>query len=147
MDENNNIVRFSFNLEKEQRQFVHLYATTELQLSASILLRALIYSLEENRTIAHKLIDTIFMEVDEENETIENKIDTITNQSKTKLVRFNLDLDISQHNFIKVYSKTVGIPVSIIMRALIYILETDDEVKEILNNIIFVEDDENEDEA
>lgn len=58
---------------------------------------------------------------------------------KRKTVRFTLDLDSEQHRFLKLFSIENGIQSSVIMRALIYILEVDEEVANRVIDEIFAE--------
>jgi len=49
----------------------------------------------------------------------------MVNQSARRIVRFSLDLDVEQRNFLRLYALKNEINASIVMRAMIYILETD----------------------
>lgn len=58
---------------------------------------------------------------------------------KRKTVRFTLDLDSEQHRFLKLFSIENGIQSSVIMRALIYLLEVDEELANRIIDEIFAE--------
>lgn len=58
---------------------------------------------------------------------------------KRKTIRFSVDLDTDQHKFLKLFSNENGIQSSIIMRALIYQLEVDEELANRVIDEIFVE--------
>jgi hypothetical protein len=49
----------------------------------------------------------------------------MTNDTGRRIVRFSLDLDVEQRNFLRLYALKNEINASIVMRAMIYILETD----------------------
>lgn len=55
-----------------------------------------------------------------------------------RVVRFSLDLDVEQKNFLRMYAVKNGISASIILRALIYKLETDIEFSNEVLDLIFV---------
>lgn len=63
------IVRFSLDLEAEQRNFVRLFALKN-GINASVVMRAMLYRLETDPIFANQVIDLIFSvpeeEVDEE---------------------------------------------------------------------------------
>lgn len=44
---------------------------------------------------------------------------------KTRIVRFSLDLDVSQKNFLRMLAAKNEINASVVLRALIYLLQTD----------------------
>lgn len=62
------VVRFSLDLDVEQKNFLRMYASKN-QISASILLRAMIYTLETDLQFSNRILDLIFLapevEVDE----------------------------------------------------------------------------------
>lgn len=58
---------------------------------------------------------------------------------KRKTIRFSVDLDTDQHRFLKLFSSENGIQSSIIMRALIYQLEVDEDLANRVIDEIFVE--------
>lgn len=58
---------------------------------------------------------------------------------KRKTVRFTLDLDSEQHRFLKLFSIENGIQSSVIMRALIYLLEVDEDLANRIIDEIFAE--------
>lgn len=69
------VVRFSLDLDVEQKNFLRTFAAKN-ELSASLVLRAMIYELETNIDFANRIIDLIFyspeIEVeDEEGEDID----------------------------------------------------------------------------
>lgn len=62
------IVRFSLDLDVEQKNFLKLFATNN-DIQAAVVLRALIYCLETDVKLANQVLDAIFIdpEVDENN--------------------------------------------------------------------------------
>lgn len=46
----------------------------------------------------------------------------------SKSIRFTVDLEKDQYDFLKKFSEEQGITSSIVLRALLYILETDEEI-------------------
>jgi hypothetical protein len=64
------IVRFSLDLEAEQRNFVRLFALKN-GINASVVMRALLYTLETDPNFANSIIDLIFEVPEEEVETEE----------------------------------------------------------------------------
>lgn len=69
------VVRFSLDLDVEQKNFLRLYAAKN-ELSASIVLRAMIYILETDIEFSNRVLDLIFLapevEVDELDEELED---------------------------------------------------------------------------
>lgn len=66
-------VRFSLDLDVEQRNYLRLYAAKN-ELSASIVLRAMIHILQSDPSFSNRILDLIFVapEADEEEfETLE----------------------------------------------------------------------------
>lgn len=66
-------VRFSLDLDVEQRNFLRLYAAKN-DLSASIVLRAMIHILQSDPAFSNRILDLIFVAPeadDEEFETLE----------------------------------------------------------------------------
>ena len=65
------VVRFSLDLDVEQKNFLRTFAARN-ELSASLVLRAMIYELQTNIDFSNRIIDLIFyspeIEVDEEEE-------------------------------------------------------------------------------
>lgn len=55
-----------------------------------------------------------------------------------RVVRFSLDLDVEQKNFLRMYALKANISSSIILRAMIYALETDIEFSNRILDLIFV---------
>lgn len=70
------VVRFSLDLDVEQKNFLRTFAAKN-ELSASLVLRAMIYELQTNVDFANRIIDLIFYspeiesEDDEEGEDID----------------------------------------------------------------------------
>jgi hypothetical protein len=68
-----------------------------------------------------------------------------------RVVRFSLDLDVEQKNFLRTYAAKNELSASIVLRAMIYVLETDIEFSNRILDLIFyspeieVEDEEGED--
>lgn len=55
-----------------------------------------------------------------------------------RVVRFSLDLDVEQKNFLRLYAAKSEISASIVLRAMIYILETDINFSNRILDLIFV---------
>jgi len=74
------VVRFSLDLDVEQKNFLRLYAAKN-ELSASIVLRAMIYILETDVEFNQRVLDLIFMapevEVDDLDDDIDAGFDTL----------------------------------------------------------------------
>lgn len=60
-------------------------------------------------------------------------------QSERSTIRFSVDLDPEQHKFLKLFSIENGIQASVIMRALIYQLEINEELANRVIDEIFSE--------
>ena len=60
--------------------------------------------------------------------------------------RISLDLHRSQRDWLKIYSLRAGLTTSIVLRALIYLLETKVDLQDELLDIIFLAEDEDLDE-
>ncbi|MBC9705820.1 MAG: hypothetical protein H9W81_12785 [Enterococcus sp.] len=58
---------------------------------------------------------------------------------KRETVRFTLDLDPEQHRFLKLYSLENGVKASVILRALVYLLEVDETIANRVIDEIFAE--------
>ena len=56
---------------------------------------------------------------------------------KRKTTRFSVDLEIEQHQFLKEFSSENDIKASVIMRALIYLMEIDENVANRVIDYIF----------
>lgn len=56
-----------------------------------------------------------------------------------RFVRFSLDLDVEQKNFLKLFATNNGIQSATVLRALIYLLETDEELMQEVLDAIFIE--------
>ena len=55
-----------------------------------------------------------------------------------RVVRFSLDLDVEQKNFLRLYAAKNELSASIVLRAMIYILETDIEFSNRILDLIFL---------
>lgn len=55
-----------------------------------------------------------------------------------RVVRFSLDLDVEQKNFLRMYAAKNELSASIVLRAMIYILETDIEFSNRILDLIFL---------
>lgn len=55
-----------------------------------------------------------------------------------RVVRFSLDLDVEQKNFLRLYAAKNELSASIVLRAMIYILETDVEFNQRVLDLIFM---------
>lgn len=59
---------------------------------------------------------------------------------KRKTTRFSVDLELQQHQFLKEFSSENDIKASVIMRALIYLMEIDENVANRVIDYIFEEE-------
>lgn len=77
------VVRFSLDLDVEQKNFLRLYAAKN-ELSASIVLRAMIYILETDIEFSNRVMDLIFLapEVEVENLDDEDELEDIDNDAE-----------------------------------------------------------------
>lgn len=57
--------------------------------------------------------------------------------SGRRIVRFSLDLEAEQRNFVRLFALKNGINASVVMRAMIYVLETDPEFANQIIDLIF----------
>ena len=57
--------------------------------------------------------------------------------SSRRIVRFSLDLDVNQRNFVRMFALRSEVNASIVMRAMIYILETDPDFANRIIDTIF----------
>lgn len=57
--------------------------------------------------------------------------------SGRRIVRFSLDLEAEQRNFVRLFALKSGINASVVMRALLYLLETDPEFANRVLDLIF----------
>lgn len=62
------------------------------------------------------------------------------NADKRKTTRFSVDLEIEQHQFLKEFSAENDIKASVIMRALIYLMEIDETIANRIIDKIFEDD-------
>lgn len=65
------VVRFSLDLDASQRQFLKTFAARN-ELSASLVMRALIYLLETDVNMANKILDLIYLSPEVEAERVED---------------------------------------------------------------------------
>lgn len=56
-----------------------------------------------------------------------------------RIVRFSLDLDVEQKNFLKFFATNNGIQAAVVLRALIFLLETDEKLMNATLDAIFIE--------
>lgn len=59
-------------------------------------------------------------------------------QYHPRVVRFSLDLDVEQKNFLKLYAAKAEVSSSIVLRALIHLLQTSPELSDQVLDLIFV---------
>jgi hypothetical protein len=73
------------------------------------------------------------------------------NDNQPRIVRFSLDLDADQKNFLRLYAAKAELSASIVLRAMIHILQTDKDFSDQVLDLIFytpeVEIGEEEDES
>lgn len=70
------VVRFSLDLDVEQKNFLRMYAAKN-ELSASIVLRAMIYILETDIEFSNRILDLIFLAPEVEVEDLDGEDDEL----------------------------------------------------------------------
>ncbi len=70
-DSSRRVVRFSLDLDVEQRNYLRLFALKN-EISASIVMRAMIYILETDPRFANRVIDEIFVAPEVEADDLED---------------------------------------------------------------------------
>lgn len=132
-------VRFTIDFDVEQHRFLKLYSL-ESGLQSAHVIRALVYLLEINESVANAVIDKIFgidietgfTVTDQSNNEVEVKV-------KRKTVRFTIDFDFEQHRFLKLFSLESGVQAALVVRALVDLLEINEEMSNAVFDEIFGE--------
>lgn len=141
-------VRFTIDFDATQHKFLKTFSY-ESGVKSALIIRALVYLLEINESVADAVIDEIFRD-DEELETHEDKLlDKNTEalegnpdgkkMDKKKTVRFTIDFDAEQHRFLKLFSLESGVRSALIIRSLVYLLEISETMANAVINEIFAE--------
>lgn len=123
-------VRFTIDFDAEQHKFLKTFSY-ESGVKSALIVRALVYLLEMNESVADAVIDEIFKDEDETEEFSDNPAESRTipptgNQDKLpkrKTVRFTIDFDSEQHRFLKLFSLESGVQSALIIRSLVHLLE------------------------
>ncbi len=63
---------------------------------------------------------------------------------KRKTVRFTIDFDSEQHRFLKLFSLESGVQSALVIRALVYLLEINEDLANAVIREIFAEDEDDE---
>lgn len=113
--------RYSLDMDREQLRFLKLFAL-QVEHSASAVMRVLVYLLETNSDVQYAVIDEIY--------PVEGEpLAIVTNVSRKgrNLSRFTLDLHVEQSKYLRFVSINQGIDASIILRVMVYLLESNKE--------------------
>lgn len=142
-------VRFTIDFDSEQHRFLKLFSL-ESGVQAALVVRALVYLLEISEPVANAVIDEIFgVEEDESEDTPppapKKAVPAPTPESeaaapvKRKTIRFTIDFDAEQHRFLKLFSLESGVQAALVVRALVYLLETSANMADAVIDEIFGE--------
>lgn len=110
--------RYTLDMNREQLRFLKLFAHQH-DFYASTVVRALIYLLETDAEVQYAVIDEIYP-VDREPLAL---IVEISGKDRN-VSRYTLDLHYEQSNYLGFITINQGIKASVILRAMIYLLET-----------------------
>lgn len=141
-------VRFTIDFDAEQHKFLKTFSY-ESGVKSALIIRALVYLLEINESVADAVIDEIFRD-EEEVEPMdiiptEANTEPLSTSShshrpeKRKTVRFTIDFDSEQHRFLKLFSLESGVRSALIIRSLVYLLEISDTMANAVISEIFAE--------
>lgn len=136
--------RYTLDLNEEQLRFLKLFALQH-SVHASIVMRALIYLLETDADLQYAVIDEIYP-VDREPYGFLVKI----SNKQRGVKRYTVDLHPEQTNYLNFITINQGIKASILLRTMIYLLETDEQVgseplsQKVLELIVEEEEDDEE---
>lgn len=110
--------RYTLDMNREQLRFLKLFAHQN-NLYASTVMRALIYLLETDSDVQYAVIDEIYP-VDREPLGF---IVEVSGKDRN-VARYTIDLHYEQSNYLGFITINQGIKGSVILRAMIYLLET-----------------------
>lgn len=130
-----NTKRYSLDMDREQLRFLKLFAL-QVDKSASAVMRVLVYLLETNSDVQYAVIDEIY--------PVEGEpLSIVTNVSRKgrNISRFTLDLHAEQSKYLRFVSINQGIDASIILRVMVYLLESNQEfngteLQDIVENLL-----------
>lgn len=141
-------VRFTIDFDATQHKFLKTFSY-ESGVKSALIIRALVYLLEINESVADAVIDEIFREEEELDLTDENPLEANTRATeatlqsskaeKRKTVRFTIDFDSEQHRFLKLFSLESGVRSALIIRSLVYLLEISETMANAVISEIFAE--------
>lgn len=140
-------VRFTIDFDAEQHRFLKMFSL-ESGVQAALVVRALVYLLEISEPVANAVIDEIFgIEEDEAaepvaespNPPVEDEQAEVLPPVKRKTIRFTIDFDAEQHRFLKLFSLESGVQAALVVRALVYLLETSSDMANAVIDEIFGE--------
>lgn len=141
-------VRFTIDFDATQHKFLKTFSY-ESGVKSALIIRALVYLLEINESVADAVIDEIFREEEELDLTDENPLEANTKATeatlqsskaeKRKTVRFTIDFDSEQHRFLKLFSLESGVRSALIIRSLVYLLEISETMANAVISEIFAE--------
>lgn len=130
----NRPIRYTVDMDREQHTFMRLFAIHN-DVKAATVFRSMIYLLETRIDLATLVIDTIFRE----------ELPILKNRT-TKPIRYTIDMDGSQHTFLRLFAAHNEIKASTAVRTLLYLLETRLDLATLVIETIF-DDDEDDEEA
>lgn len=142
-------VRFTIDFDATQHKFLKTFSY-ESGVKSALIIRALVYLLEINESVADAVIDEIFRDEEELAKSDENpangRTEAVKGESqedkkpeKRKTVRFTIDFDSEQHRFLKLFSLESGVRSALIIRSLVYLLEISETMANAVINEIFAE--------
>lgn len=141
-------VRFTIDFDATQHKFLKTFSY-ESGVKSALIIRALVYLLEINESVADAVIDEIFREEEELDLGDENLAEASTKApegipqgskaEKRKTVRFTIDFDSEQHRFLKLFSLESGVRSALIIRSLVYLLEISETMANAVISEIFAE--------
>lgn len=140
-------VRFTIDFDFEQHRFLKLFSL-ESGVQTALVVRALVFLLEINESVANAVIDEIFgVDEDDDNEipatttveAVSHEGDEVEFKVKRKTVRFTIDFDSEQHRFLKLFSLESGVQAALVIRALVYLLEINEKIANAVIDEIFGE--------
>lgn len=141
-------VRFTIDFDATQHKFLKTFSY-ESGVKSALIIRALVYLLEINESVADAVIDEIFRDEEELDLGDENPLEANTKApegtpqgskaEKRKTVRFTIDFDSEQHRFLKLFSLESGVRSALIIRSLVYLLEISETMANAVISEIFAE--------
>lgn len=114
-------IRYTVDMDQEQHAFMKLFAIHN-DVKAALVFRSLVYLLESRVDLAQLVVNAI--------DSGELPVNTAKRRkpgekpSRAGKVRYTIDLNPSQHTFLRLFAAHNDIRVSVVVRALLFLLET-----------------------